>query len=217
MARTLEKPYGAVLARVMQAYGVSTLGELARRYQIPENTVRNWHKRDNVPLNRIEEAAAASGKPFEWFTKGGSTRFFLPSKANELAKSATADALLANKSAYGAATDAFGQGSEVTKKDNLFAKSASADAYGVYPPRENLQHGVAAMESRPAYGPRAWDAELMRTVLRVVTEQLRSKGLELPADKLAELVVLIYEHVADEAVPIDQVEGTTQRYLRLVA
>jgi transcriptional regulator with XRE-family HTH domain len=59
--------------------------------------------------------------------------------------------------------------------------------------------------------------DALRMVVEVVLEQLEQRGLHLPAGKVAELVVLIYEHLAGEDVKEQQVEQTARRYLRLVA
>jgi hypothetical protein len=67
MGRTMENPYEPHLQRVMQAWGVNNLPQLAVAIGIGENTVRNWHKRKRVPLEVIRQAANHSKRPIEWF------------------------------------------------------------------------------------------------------------------------------------------------------
>ena len=54
----------------MQAAGVDTPTKLAGWLGANESTVRNWHKRGNVPLEWVKKAAALSGKPVSWFIEG---------------------------------------------------------------------------------------------------------------------------------------------------
>jgi Peptidase S24-like/Bacteriophage CI repressor helix-turn-helix domain len=67
MGRTMENPYEPQLQRVMYAWGVNNLPQLAVAIGIGENTVRNWHKRKRVPLEVIRQAANHSKRPIEWF------------------------------------------------------------------------------------------------------------------------------------------------------
>jgi hypothetical protein len=180
MPRHLEKPIAPVLARVMQSLRAHTLRDVALAMEVPENTVRTWHKRDRVPSARIEQVAKLTGKPFEWFNAPADELFELPfflrPQANELAKYV--------------GSDAFGEA-----------------AGGPLVARE-----PGPQPSRP---PVRLDA--MRTVIEVVVGQLEARGLRLPAAKLADLIVLIYEHLASDEVEEEQVKETASRYLRLVA
>ncbi len=67
MGRAMERPYEPQLQRVMQAWGVQNLPQLAVAMGVDENTVRNWHKRKRVPLEVIHQAANHSKRPIEWF------------------------------------------------------------------------------------------------------------------------------------------------------
>jgi Peptidase S24-like/Bacteriophage CI repressor helix-turn-helix domain len=79
----MENPYEPQLKRVMWAYGVDNLPQLAVAIGIGENTVRNWHKRKKVPLEVIRQAANHSKRPIEWFLTDQKN---LPEKANYSAK-----------------------------------------------------------------------------------------------------------------------------------
>lgn len=201
MARTLEKPYGQVIARLMEAYGANSLGELARLCGAPENTVRNWHKRDSVPLVRVRQAAADTARPFEWFISGYSKPLFLRGEANELAKCDAADA--------------FGQGQKVTKTERSVDLSPRASPAQAGAPETKLQQNVVRYDAAKV------DPGLLSGVLAAVLEELRARGLELPTEKLAELVALVYEDLsgpqADDADQPNQAQRTAKRYLRLVA
>lgn len=200
MTRRLEKPYGPVLSRLMQAYGVTSLGELARLCGAPENTVRNWHKRDSVPLARIRQAVADTGKAFEWFMTSGSSSLFLAPEAKELAKCA--------------AGDAFGQGHKVTENTRELHPSPSAGSGNRRANQTDVQQNVPEQG-----GAKSLDAALLAGVLAAVLAELDARGLRLTSGKLAELVSLIYEDVSAVAPAerMGQTQRTASRYLRLVA
>lgn len=84
MARNMENPYHITLQRVMLAMSASNLGELAIKLDAPENTVRNWHKRNSVPFEWIKQVAKSSGRTIEWFTEEGEKN--LSQQVKELTK-----------------------------------------------------------------------------------------------------------------------------------
>lgn len=66
-------------------------------------------------------------------------------------------------------------------------------------------------------GSRSFDAALMRMLIEVLLQQLGARQLQLSPAKFAELTVLIYDHLADQALNETEVARTAQRYIRLVA
>lgn len=208
MPRNLEKPIGKPLARLMLAYGATTLGELAVACGAPENTVRNWHKRDTVPLTRIRQAAEQTGRPFEWFVQNDLGPVFLPDEANKLAKSATGDA--------------FGQEEYVTKNNGNPHPSPSRSVPKVLGLSPNVKQSVAIGDAHelPGGAPgKSVNSVLLSAVLGAVMAELARQGLQLPPAKLAELTALLYEDAAGSNATdkAGQMQHAARRYLRLVA
>ncbi|MBX3589060.1 MAG: helix-turn-helix domain-containing protein [Ramlibacter sp.] len=193
----------------MDAYGTRTLKELADKVEAPENTVRNWHKRDSVPLERLRAASAATGLPFEWLAEGKKSHIFLNQMAKELAKSA--------------AGDASGQAQKVTGKGGDMHSSPTAEHSYKRAGGATLQQNVARDEGPDLYAgvnrPSGVDANLLAGVLGAVLAELGARGLQLKAPKLAELVALIYEDTVgvNDRDRAEQVRRISHRYLRLVA
>jgi phage repressor protein C with HTH and peptisase S24 domain len=75
MGRNLGKLPMPGLARLMQAYGVSGLSDLAAAIGTAETTVRNWHARNAVPIEWYEKAASERGVTLDWLIKGGEPIF----------------------------------------------------------------------------------------------------------------------------------------------
>ncbi len=162
------------LARLMEAYGVKRLDELATAMDLPYGTVRNWHTRESVPERYLLRAASEKNRPKEWFTAPSHEALsFAPTHIQ-------------------------------------VNKNVTGDAFAPY-----------AVPAEPAAkgGPGA--PSLLSLVVARVVAGLQARGLQLPPDKLGELVSLIYEHVQreepGETQASDNIEATTQRYLRLVA
>lgn len=111
--------------------------------------------------------------------------------------------------------DAFGQGQKVTETAQPVDLSPRAGVAHTSAERAELQQNVVR------YVAAKIDPGLLSGVLAAVLEELRARGLELPTEKLAELVALVYEDLsesqADDASRPDQAQRTAKRYLRLVA
>lgn len=80
------------LARLMEAYGVSGLSELATAIGTADTTVRNWHARNNVPTEWYEKAASERGVTLDWLIKGKEP-IFLTDPALQVKKSPAAQHL----------------------------------------------------------------------------------------------------------------------------
>jgi hypothetical protein len=75
MGRIRQKPFHPVLQRVLQALGIDSaeapgreFAELALALGKSEGVVRNWHKRDAIPLRELIVVAKRTGKRLEWLT-----------------------------------------------------------------------------------------------------------------------------------------------------
>lgn len=99
--------------------------------------------------------------------------------------------------------DAFGGALDVAERPAHYA--------GAGPPSQ--ARGAPATLDR---GRRVSDSESLRLVIEVVLKQLDHLGLKLAPAKAAELIVLIYEHLASDEIEEEQVKQTASRYLRLV-
>mgnify|MGYP000880977578 CR=1 FL=1 len=59
------------------------------------------------------------------------------------------------------------------------------------------------------------DVDVLTQVISGVRKSLDEKGLELPTEKEAELIVLLYDHFSHSGKPVN--DATVERYLRLVS
>jgi phage repressor protein C with HTH and peptisase S24 domain len=89
MGRNLGKLPMPGLSRLMEAYGVSGLSELAIAIGTADTTVRNWHARNTVPIEWYEKAAVERGVTLDWLIKGKEP-IFLANSPLQVKKSATA-------------------------------------------------------------------------------------------------------------------------------
>lgn len=103
------------------------------------------------------------------------------------------------------------------------SKYVAADAFEGVDAQEPLSGGAGYRSpaecptDRTATSRRRIDMETMEAVIRIVSTKLDERRLKLPADKFAQLIVLIYERLAESEPGQEQVARTTERYLRLVA
>jgi hypothetical protein len=96
-------------------------------------------------------------------------------------------------------------------------QTGAGDASGSQMNRSGTRDAFAVMEPPAVYGSgAALKVQTMRAVIVAVVGQLEERGLRLPPAKLADLIVLIYEHLASDEVEEEQVKQTASRYLRLV-
>lgn len=221
MGRNLSTPLGPELARLMSIYQVTRLDELATKLGVPYSTVRNWHVRGRVP-ERYTLRAVVDG--------------FRSDERNQFASphidpygNVVADAFAAGARAD-AADDGDGQPGprrrHATAFSRLLESTMGPPGGRVETPQNDSVRPLSAGEPVPQQPestpdqrrvPAAFDPALLTSVIRAVSEQLESRNLEMPGDKFAELIVLIYEHLATTAPEHGQVARTTERYLRLVA
>lgn len=63
----------AVVDRLQQAYGVTTLQGLAERLAEGESTVKNWRYRGSVPMKHLMTASKDTKRSIEWLLTGAAT------------------------------------------------------------------------------------------------------------------------------------------------
>lgn len=61
---------GAMVDRLMSAYGIGTQKELAQLLDIAPNNISSWRERDNVPGNTIIKCALDTGADLRWLVSG---------------------------------------------------------------------------------------------------------------------------------------------------
>jgi Peptidase S24-like len=128
----MENPYCFTLAKLFEVTGAHSFGDLAFSLGMPENSVRNWHKRGVVPLSRVRQAAINYGKPFEWFMENHNEKN-LTEEVNKLAKSAS-PAHLVNKLAKSASPAHLPGSNYVSDDAKPWAQDygeANAQPYGI--------------------------------------------------------------------------------------
>ncbi len=68
--KQIRKPQAKTLDRLLVAYSVFDLAQLAQKIGVPLNTVKSWSRRDSVPLNYMIDAARDTGASLDYLILG---------------------------------------------------------------------------------------------------------------------------------------------------
>lgn len=89
-AKTLAREWPQEVQRMLEAYQVETLVDLARAMGLSKSAVTNWTQRGHVPGDMLKQAAKDTGRSLDWLSFGNPP-FGVP-KESELSDKASAPA-----------------------------------------------------------------------------------------------------------------------------